>query len=499
MPGVLDALVDEVLAFRNKQAGVGGTYYKATGFPSGTGSVAPMMHGPGGLFATSGLERQIISTRIEPRGLASMLPARGSVITNPLYPYITGFTAPTGSNPDGVCDDPKTAGPIKNCYQTADFGRYSFQSREFEVNRAGQRVNRGEYDDFIFVNPPVSGQSTGLTFPATAAADARTMLANEIKMRMLEMGIDFQDVLTKQLYVGNPTNNSSGGGYQEFPGLDILVGTNKVDAKTGTPCNTLHSDIKNFGYQEVSANGGQSILNALTYMMRMLQWNGDRMNMGGVTWAIVMRPQLFNELSAVWPCAYMTYGCQVQTNTQTQLVVGANDQIRMRDDMRNQRYLPIDGINYPVILDDAIDERNQADNGLIPLTGFASDIYVLPLTIRGGSMPALYWEFFDYSAPNGVMDAIRTAGFDNSYWTDGGMYLWARKPIINWCTQVLAKIEPRVILLTPHLAGRLLNVSYNPLQHERDSHFDDMYFINQGVENRPADRLYSDWNPTTPA
>jgi hypothetical protein len=54
-------------------------------------------------------------------------------------------------------------------------------------------------------------------------------------------------------------------------------------------------------------------------------------------------------------------------------------------------------------------------------------------------------------------------------------------------------------LLTPHLAGRLLNISYNPLQHEEDSHFGDPYFESGGVQNRPADRLYSDWNPTTPA
>jgi hypothetical protein len=458
-----------------------------------------MMHGPGGLFATSGLERAIISTRIEPKGLASALPARGSVVTNPLYPYITGFTAPTGSNPNGVCDDPKTAGPIRNCYQTAQFGRYSFQSREFEVNSAGQRVNRGEFDDFFFVNPPVAGQSVGVTFPASAQLSAGQLLAREIKLRMLEMGVDFQDVLTRQIYTGNPANNSANGGYQEFPGLDILVGTTKIDAKTGTPCPTLRSDIKNFNYAEANHNGGQTLVHTITTMMRMLQWRADRQNMGTVQWAFVMRPQLWTAITEVWPCAYMTYKCEAQPNTQTQLVITGNDQLEMRDRMRNGMYLTVDGVNYPVILDDAIDERNRADNALIPITGFASDLYILPLTVRGGTMPALYWEYFDYSADNGVMQAIRDGGFDNSYWTDGGIYLWARKPIINWCTQVLAKIEPRIILLTPHLAGRLLNISYNPLQHEEDSHFGDPYFESGGVQNRPADRLYSDWNPTTPA
>lgn len=469
------------------------------GLPSGTPSY-PYIHGPGGAFSTPGLSRDIISTRVEPKGLASALPARGSVQVQPLFPYITGFKAPTGSNPSNVCDDPKTAGPLKTCWQTAEFGRYSFQSRELEVNRVGQRVNRGEFDDFVFVNPligPSEGGGNEMTMPASARG--RVLLANEMRMRMLEMGIDFQDVLTQQVYTGNPSNNSAGGGYQEFPGLDILIGTTKIDAKTGTPCASLASDIKNFQYDLVSAGGGQTIVNVLTYMMRMLAWNASRMNFGGTEFALVMRPQLFNELSAVWPCAYMTYGCGVQPNTQTNLMVGANDQLNLRDSMRNDRFIPIDGIRYRVILDDAIPEDNRTDNALIPITGFASDIYVVPLTIRGGTMPALYWEYFDYSATNGTMEAIREAGFDNSYWTDGGKYLWARKPIVNWCTQVIAKTEPRLVLLTPHLAGRVLNVSYNPLQHERDSHFSDMYFVDGGVETRSGDRLYSDWNSETPA
>src|SRR3990172_12507912 len=61
--------------------------YKHT-TPSGTPST-PYMHGPGGLFGVSGLERDVISTRISPEGLASALPVRMSTRTNPLYAYIT--------------------------------------------------------------------------------------------------------------------------------------------------------------------------------------------------------------------------------------------------------------------------------------------------------------------------------------------------------------------------------------------------------------------------
>lgn len=486
MTGILEQLAKELMVRTGQKA-----------LPSGTAS-GPYLTGPGGMFGTAGLRRDVISTRVQARGLASALPARGTNEMQPLFPYITGFLAPSGNNPTNVCDDPKTAGPLKTCWQTAQFGRYSFQTREFEINHAGQRTNRGEFQDLQLVNPLISDQG-GLTSPASAGG--RMSFLNEMVMRMVEVGVAYQDVLVRQVYTGNPANNTGGGGYKEFPGLDILIGTTKVDATTGSPCASLRSDIKGFNYANISTSGGQSIVNVLTYMMRMLRHNAERMNMGGVRWAITMRQALFWELTAVWPCAYMTYRCLAQDNTQTQLVVNSNDQIAMRDAMRNGSYLLVDGVQYPVIIDDGIVEENRADNGNIPITGYASDIYVVPLTIRDGTMAATYWEYYDYGADNSAMDVATVGGWAGSrdFWTDGGRYLWHKKPPLNWCVQMVSKIEPRLILSTPHLAGRITDVVYQPLQHERDSINGDDYFVDGGVTSRSAGRMYSDWNSTTPA
>lgn len=465
--------------------------------PSGTPQ-GPYMHGPGGLFATPGVERDVISTRTTAKGLAGRLPARGTVYMHPLYAYITGYGAPTGTNPDGVCDDPMTAGALRNCYQTADFGRYSFQTREAEVNRLGQLNNRGELTDFRLVNPTLGTTVNGITSP-TSSRGAFNM-NNEMRMRMEELGIAFEDKLVRQVYTGNPANNSSNGGYLEFPGLDILIGETKVDAKTGTPCPTLRSDIKPFNYANISTGGGQDIVHVMTYIMRMLRYKADRGNFGGVQWAVTMRNTLFMELTAVWPCAYMTYRCEEQSNSQTSLVIDANDQLRMRDEMRQGMYLMVDGYRLPVIIDDGIVEENASDNGAISTTCFASDLYIVPLTIRGGMMASTYWEYLDYQADNGAMQSLREGGWaDNFFWTDDGKYLWHRKPPTNWCVQHVAKIEPRLILLTPHLAGRVTNIQYCPLQHEPDPIRGDHYFEDAGVESRASDRLYSDWNPTTPS
>lgn len=457
--------------------------------PSGTPST-PYMHGPAGLFGVSGLERDIISTRVQPRGLAGVLPAVGTIDTNPQFAYITGFVAASGSNPDTVCENCKTAGPIKNCIQTAQFGRYCFNTREMELNRVGQRTNRGEFLDLNLVNPPLlQAGGNGMTAPNVPG---NPDLMRETLVRFMEVGVAFQNQLIPQLYTGNPANNSAGGGYKEFPGLDILIGTSKVDAITGQTCPSLYSDIKDFNYDKVDVNAGFTIVNVLTYMMRQLRWNSERMLMSPTEWVIVMRPGLFYELSAIWPCNYLTYRCANRDTANIDPVgsYSSTDAINMRDSMRNGNFITIDGIQYPVVLDDGIVEDSNTTNARVDNTCFASDIYVVPL--RSAGMQVTYWEYLDYS--QGAMPAAAEGNISDFYWTDGGKFLWHKQPPLNWCVRWLAKIEPRVILLTPHLAGRITNVQYCPLQHTRDSINTDPYWTDGGVTTRTGPSLYSDWN-----
>lgn len=491
---VLDALVSAVLAKAKEQSGggLGGPYYRASpGNPSN-----PYYSGPGGLFGVLGLERDIISTRIQPMGLADQLPVLPTTIMHPYFPYFTGFLPDTGVEPNGVCDDPPTAGPGKSCIQTAQFGRFSRQTRTLEINRLGQQINRGEFQDLRFMNDPLLGGMGGITVPGSigGGGDVR----REVMMRFLEVGVSFQNWMARKIYEGNPANNMAGGGYEEFPGLDILIGTNKVDALTGTLCPSLNSDIKDFNYGNIGVpgTGDSAIVNVLSYMMRYLRYNAEHMNFGSTSWVFVMRPAAFWELTAAWPCAYMTYRCQVNGTPDNGAFVDATEMVRMRDDMRNNNYILIDGIRYPVILDSMIREETNTQTVRVPNGSFASDIYIIPMTVRGGQ-PVTYWETFDYR------ESLRIAGDGNLatqfFWSDGGRYLWHFKPPNNFCIQWLAKIEPRLILRTPQLAGRLTNVLYRPLQHERDVINTDPYFVDGGVSGRGSQALYSDWNLTVPA
>lgn len=459
--------------------------------PSGTPST-PYLHGPGGLFGVAGLEQDVFHTRLSGSGIAWRLPFSGSVTTDPMYPYITGFTDPDETNPEGVCDYPPAAGNMKTCIQTAPFGRYSYKTRELEINRVGQLINRGEFDDLRLVNDPLVGELGKTIFP-NLSGNAQLSSGKEVLSRWLEMGVKFVNKLGRQVYTGSPGNNTAGGGYKEFIGLDILIGTNKVDAITGTDCPSLYSDIKDFNYAQVDAAANDpDIVETLTTMYRYVKHTAEYTGLMPVKWVLVMRRSLFWEITDIWPCRYLTYRCQSWRDTAGIDPVGSFDSaeaIRMRDAMRNGRYLLIDGEQVEVIIDDFIVEESSNDTNKISVGCFASDIYLVPLTAAGRTVT--YWEYFDYS--KGASVSIADGRLANYYWTDGGIYLWHALPPTMWCNVWAAKIEPRILLKTPHIAGRLTNVQYCPLQHVRDVHPDDDYFVDGGVQGRTAPSLYNDY------
>lgn len=466
--GVLNQLMLE-LSERNK----------AVGAP-----VGPYMHGPNGLWSYPGLERPVISTRVKPTGLAGRLPARATNVMNPLYPYLTGFTDPAETQPVGVCDDPPTAGQMKNCFQTAVFGRVSYQTRVMDLTRLGQIINRSEFTDFQLWNDPL-GQSEGPSgFTIPGSTPGALALNNEANVRFAEVGVKFQNKLNRLLWEGNPANNTAGGGYQEFQGLDTLIGTGKVDAVTGVACPSLNSLVVNSAFKAVDDMTGDNIVEVLTYELRILRDIASRTGLAPVEHAIVMREALFYELTAIWPCSYLTYRCVTQSGAAAN--VNATDAITMRDEMRNGKYLVVDGVQFPVIVDDALPQLTNADNVSIPVGSYASNIRIVPLTVQGNKA-ATFWEYFAWNGPNAMLSGEMLGampGAGQYYWTDGGQYVWHFKPPVNWCVQWVGLISPRVILLTPHLAGEINNVVYTPLMSPRDAYPDQDNYVNGGATTR---------------
>lgn len=469
--------------------------------------VGPYLHGPGGSFGQPGLEQPIISTHIQiVESLAASLPVRsashrigeGGEIY-PLVPYITGFVRSDQQEKDGVCDDPPEAGNMKTCIGTAAFGRKEFKTRQVEVNRIGQTVNAGERLDGRLVNSPLVNQLGGIVAQKFALSNQQGILAGrEMVIRIMEVGVAFQRWLCPTVFTGNPTNNAAGGGYKEFPGLDVLIGTNKVDAISGQACPSLYSTIRDYNYNDVQdVNAPWNMVRLMTTFLRYLTKKAVQQNMDPVQFALVMRSGMFNALVDVWPCEYLSDRCQFpNTNAGGNLTVNDMTSVDMRDRLRNGSYLLIDGKNIPVIQDDCIDESTAADDANVPVGGYMSDIYIVPLTARGGTLESMFWEFYDYRAA--TMPAIRDAMANVFFWSDSGRYMWSIKSPDNWCLELISKIEPRIRLLTPQLAGRITNAVYTP---DFGMHFDDPlpkdpYWLDGGVPTGyPGPSPFSEWNP----
>ena len=437
--------------------------------PSGYSVTSNLMHGVGGIFGAAGIERDVFSTRVTPRGLARVLPAMGTIDTHPIVGYLTGFTAgEAGSEQTYPCDDPLKAGEIKSCFEGSAFGRISRKTAELQLVDIGTRTNRGEFLDLRVLNDPIVTEGFGIPNIPGVAAD---WLNREIVARLLALAAEFENVIYPMIYTGNPANNTAGGGYMEFNGLERLVKTGHVDVLTNASCPSLDSDIKDFNYKTVE-NDAADLFSVMTMMYRYVKHNAIRMNMMPVTWVWVMRGELFNQLVDVWPCVYASYRCSGPTNN-----VDAMEMRALSDEMRNGEFLRIDGVDIPVVIDDAIPEDTSTTNGHVGEGQYASDIYLLPLTVRGGRS-VLYFEYRDFN--QGVAQAIADARLGNiAYVSDGGRFLWYSQ-FTNGCFSLAATIEPRLRLLTPHLAGRIQNVVYQPLQHFRNPFADDAYFVDGG-------------------
>lgn len=445
-------------------------------------------HGPTGIFAVAGADARVISTVVHPEGIGNVMPAFPSRFMYPLYPYLTGFQADSGSEPSTACADCVVAGIKKACYQTAVFGRYCRETKEFNVNTIGQMRDRLEPTDLRLLNP------VGPDLKLVPAVTKQDPLANEIAQAMTEVGISFERLLAQQIWQGNPANNV-GTGYVEFPGLEILVGTGKVDALSQTSCPSLDSDVKDFNYGDVCTATTPGIVEALTYLYRYCAKNARTMNLDPVDFRWAMREELFYELTSCWPCSYISFRCGVTDTAQidVQPQLNANDAITMRDSMREGRYLLVDGKRIPVILDDGITEETDADSANLNAGEFASDIFLLPFSVKG-NVASLYMEFFDYQPGYAQLQSGPGDMFSKDFFSsDGGMFSWT-KSRINWCFLWLAETRPRIRLATPQLAGRLQNVKYVPLQHTRQPFPDDGYFVDGGLTTRSAPSYYNEWD-----
>jgi len=441
---------------------------------------ATPLHGTGGIFSTPGIDRTVVTAYVRSGpSLASMLAKVPSVDESPRFATLTGYTATTGSEPTNACEDAPT-GYVKGCNLTARFGMIRRDTNTIEMDKVMLKLNRSDFKDLV-----LAGEVLGLTDLVPSGLNQAQILNVVTMSEMVIAGVNAERKFVADIWQGTVAAGT-------FPGLDVQITTGHIDADTGTACPAVDSDVKSFNYNNVDNTGTLDIVEYLSMIEYYLYNNAEKMGLLPVNWVIVMRPQLWHELSAVWPIVYHTDRSASIPAAGVTLFLNGAETVAQRDSMRREMKLAINGREYEVVTDSGIFEHNNINNGNLGAGEFASSIYFVPLTI-GGNIPATYIEYVDYrqSQPD-TAQLAQFPGAPDYFWTDNGMYSWSVDQN-RWCYQLSLKVEPRVVLRTPHLAGRLDYVRYIPLQHLRESDPTSPYNADGGVSFRTPTAAQAVW------
>jgi hypothetical protein len=453
-------------------AGTNGDHTKNT--PASV-MTAPALHGPGGIFTGPGLERDVITAHIRPEGISSILPRVPNTSTDPRYAALTGYTDVEGDEITNACED-APYGFVKSCNLTASFGLVRRDTNTIEMDKVMLRINRGDFTDLV-----LRGRVLGLMDIGPSGMNEQQILNVVTMSEMVGAAVQSERALNTRYWQGTVAAG-------QMPGLDVQIATGQIDADTGTACPALDSDVKDFAYNDVCGTG----LDIVEYMS-MLQYyirnNARKMGLMPATWVWMMRPELWYELSACWPCKYLTNRCLTANVGANVAVINDDVNTRIKDEMRQGMFIDVNGIREPVVVDDGIFEHNNINNANVGAGTYASSIYYVPLTIAGG-FPTTRIEYVDYRGAQ--MDRALLMGKEDWWWTDAGMWSWAIEQI-KWCYKLSLKTEQRIVLQTPQLAGRIDSVLYSPLQHLRSPDPASPYAFDGGVSIRGTAPLQAVW------
>jgi len=428
-----------------------------------TSHTAQRLYGDTGLFSVPGLERDIITAHVRPYGIASRLPWIPSVNEDPRFGTITGVSDDIGAEVDNACEDAPT-GYIKACNLTARFGMIRRDTETIEMDKVMLRLNRGDPKDLA-----LRGRLLGLQNIEPSGMNEGEVMNIITMSEMVNTAVRSERLLNNWTWQGVTTQPN------QFPGLDVQIATGQVDADTGVACPAIDSYVADYGLAEITA----AIVNSVSTMEYHLTYNAQVMGLDPASWVIVMRPDLWMVLSSIWPIAYNTNrGAYADTNGVVNVL--GTEMVAARDSMRRNMTIEINGMTYPVVTDTGVYEHNPDNNQNLDPGQFASSIYMVPEAIQG-SFPVTYFEYVDYRQAIGDISLLR--GREDFFWTDQGRYSWAIEQR-KWCYNLALKLEPRVILRCPQLAGRIDNVLYAPIAHLRDSSPDSAYWKDGGVSLR---------------
>lgn len=426
------------------------------------------VRGPGGLFSSPCIRTPVFSAYSLPvGGLLERVPIMDSQIAEQLVQYITGIGEIAGTAPVGVCDDLQTAGFIYACRQYHAFGWLGYATEVLNLARLALQA-RCETSPL-----PVAGGLTGGNFGPSFGITPTSMLDNNANTQLFTLRAQFIRKLSQWLFSGNPADATAQGGQVPFKGLALQIKTGYTDVE-GVACPALDSYVRDLDVD--IATNAQVVIDAIRDMYHTSKIRGAMSNLDPVGRVLVMHPNFFYELTKIWPCAYMTDTCgSIYTDAADARVSNASDLVEMRDDMRRNSFLMIDGDRVPVIQDYAV-----PFSVVTPNTVFEHEVYLLPETVIGG-VPATVLEMLNFDGAISAASRIAPAGAFMT--SDNGRFLLAKKYPNNLCMQMNAYVSPRLMVLAPHLAGRITGLRTTPTSIYPAAFPGQVGYVNGGIQS----------------
>jgi hypothetical protein len=420
----------------------------------------------GGLFSRPGSAPDMYSAVPSVvRGLFARLYAGTDVISKLEYDIITGVDDASGTNPTSYCGTPVTSGVAKVGTTRASFGEFFMGTEKITLNKEGGRVDYADVNRRLLNN--VAAQS-GVIPEVLGAPDVNTTTGGFI----YRFAITAMRKMERVLYTGNVgvTGASAEKGFiKEFDGFDRLIKTGYTDVETGNAIPAADSIVTDFANADATV-GGNGIVDLMSNIEYRLTQLAERNELDPAQIELGMRPDLFYALTAIWPSSYLTDGNTVTSANGERVNINAETAIEMRDTMRQQRYLMLNGKQIRVNLADGIE---QTVNG----EGFSTSIYFIPI-VAGGER-VTFIDGFDQNNAE-IQELVQLLG-SNDYRTSNAGFWAMTKRQTGMCFELLFAAQPRLIMRTPWLAARIENVNYKLTNgYSRSPYPSEPYYANGG-------------------
>ena len=420
-----------------------------------------------GIFSGAGVRPGMWNGLSRVTGIGPEIPLYPTTFYQELIDVATGVTAGSGNNVTTACTVGPKPGALKGARLTATFGMIHESTKIFDITQAGMRRNRADIDREFY-----NGAAAQMAWLPQAPGLANADLNRVMQAEMFALGVDLERNINQVhiLGVSGTQDNTYRGVATQWDGIDRIIRTGYTDAVTGLAVPRLDSNVVSYNAALTGSDAkGRSIIRAITETFFTQQDLARHLGITG-EWVLVMRPSMFLELAHVWACSFSTDRCAgvVGNPVQRDGVVTYNAFL----DLYNNSYLPIEGTNVRVVMDDSV-PRDVLGNQY-----YKSDIY--GLCLRGNGRPVIYGEYFDMN--NMEANEIATAlGINDGTTTtlNNGMYR-VFKRVTGGCVEYDFVARPRVISDAPFLHFRVDDVWYNSYTNQVDPIPGASFYLNGG-------------------